>query len=192
MKLIIVDPQNDPKLIDHIYTKILTSQKLPYNFFSLLQVGISLSNLFPKDRKLVTNLNRLDLTDEEIYNDIDMKYVNLLYNDDEIFNDLMKLVSAVYDNEEDTILLTDMNSRIISILLEIILKSIKERYGINPIIIRDVDDIDSFQSPEIGNIYQQQNYYNDLQRWIQLGGEIDIKKLYQDQQEDINIMRGLL
>ena len=192
MKLIIVDPQNDPKLIDHIYTKILTSQKLPYNFFSLLQVGISLSNLFPKDRKLITNLNRLDLTDEEIYNDIDMKYVNLLYNDDEIFNDLMKLVSAVYNNEEDTILLTDMNSRIISILLEIILKSIKERYGINPIIIRDVDDIDSFQSPEIGNIYQQQNYYNDLQRWIQLGGEIDIKKLYQDQQEDINIMRGLL
>lgn len=165
MKLNIVDPQNDPRLVEYITLKSISMARLPYNFYSILQYGIMLNHLIPIPEVM-------QLLRDSAYGDgdsliFDKSYAHQLLAHDPSFVDLMSLLSNI-EYQDEVILISNYNNRVIMPILDSLLKLIQERYGIDSFLINTIDDIDTLSTSEFASPFQYQTFVSDLQRYYKL------------------------
>lgn len=165
MKLNIVDPQSDPRLIEYIMTKSISMARLPYNFYSIIQYGVMLNNLIPVPNVMI-------LLRESDYGDgdsllFDQAYANQLTVHEPSFIDLMSLLCNI-EYQDEVILMSNYNNRVIMPILDSLLKFIQEKYGIDSYLINAIDDIDDLNSSEFASPFQYQTFVSDLQKYYKL------------------------
>ena len=83
MRLIIVDPQNDPRLVEWITTKAVADDKKPFNVFSILDYGYRLDKLAPLNDFL--EYLKEDETGDTNSIQFDQKYAQYILGNDEAF-----------------------------------------------------------------------------------------------------------
>lgn len=165
MKLTIVDPQNDPKLLEWLMTKVLSDARLPYNFYSIIDYGIRLDHLYPNPQALAL-LKESDYGDGDTLR-FDQAYAAQILGDDKSFVDFMSLMHGVIRDEE-TILMSNYTSRIVMPVLDSLLKFVQQRYGIIGFIVNTIDDLDTLGSSEFGTLQQQVVFSEDCVRFAKL------------------------
>ena len=168
MKLIVVDPQNDPRLVNWIMIKAVADQKDPFNLFSILDYGFRLDKLAPIDMILPYLKEDENGSDVNSLN-FDKMYASQIIGNDEVFIDFMKLMNRV-NEEEDTVLISNYNSPIIMPIIDSLLKFIQQRYGINAFILNALEDYESIHLKycEFGSCEQQMVYMKDVERFARL------------------------
>lgn len=167
MRLIIVDPQNDPRLVRWITTKAIADDRPPFNVFSILDYGYRLDNLAPLNDFL--EYLKEDETGDTNSIQFDQKYAQYILGNDEAFIAFMSIMSKVID-EEDTIVISNYNSPALMPIIDSLLKLIQQRYGINAFIVNTVDDLESIHLKynEFGSYQQQLLYSSDVERFAKL------------------------
>lgn len=168
MKLTIIDPQNDPRLLEWLSTKVLSDVRLPYNFYSIIDYGIRLDHLYPNENLLPL----LKETSEGDANSLrfDQAYATQILNDKDTFIAFMTLMHGVIRDEE-TILMSNYTSPTTMPILDSLLKFIQQRYGINGFIVNTMDDLDGLKSSEFGTLQQQMVFADDCVRYAKLTGK---------------------
>lgn len=167
MRLIIVDPQNDPRLVRWITTKAIADDRPPFNVFSILDYGYRLDKLAPLNDFL--EYLKEDETGDTNSIQFDQKYAQYILGNDEAFIAFMSIMSKVID-EEDTIIISNYNSPALMPIIDSLLKLIQQRYGINAFIVNTVDDLESIHLKynEFGSYQQQLLYSSDVERFAKL------------------------
>lgn len=165
MKLNIVDPQNDQRLIEYISIRSISMARLPFNFYSLLQYGIMLNNLIPVP-EVMSLLKQSRYGDADTYL-FDKEYANQLISHTPSFIDLMNLLSNI-EHQDEIILISNYSNRMIMPILDSLLKLIQERYGIDSYLINTLDDIDQFSVSEFASPMQYNLFVSDIQRYYKL------------------------
>jgi hypothetical protein len=167
MRLIIVDPQNDPRLVRWITTKAIADDRPPFNVFSILDYGYRLDKLAPLNEFL--EYLKEDETGDTNSIQFDQKYAQYILGNDEAFIAFMSIMSKVID-EEDTIVISNYNSPALMPIIDSLLKLIQQRYGINAFIVNTVDDLESIHLKynEFGSYQQQLLYSSDVERFAKL------------------------
>ena len=167
MRLIIVDPQNDPRLVEWITTKAVADDKKPFNVFSILDYGYRLDKLAPLNDFL--EYLKEDETGDTNSIQFDQKYAQYILGNDEAFIAFMSIMSKVID-EEDTIVISNYNSPTLMPIIDSLLKLIQQRYGINAFIVNTVEDLESIHLKynEFGSYAHQLTYANDVERFAKL------------------------
>lgn len=165
MKLNIVDPQNDQRLIEYISIRSISMARLPFNFYSLLQYGIMLNNLIPVP-EVMSLLKQSKYGDADTYL-FDKEYANQLISHTPSFIDLMNLLSNI-EHQDEIILISNYSNRMIMPILDSLLKLIQERYGIDSYLINTLDDIDQFSVSEFASPMQYNLFVSDIQRYYKL------------------------
>jgi len=165
MKLNIVDPQNDQRLIEYISIRSISMARLPFNFYSLLQYGIMLNNLIPVP-EVMSLLKQSRYGDADTYL-FDKEYANQLISHTPSFIDLMNLLSNI-EHQDEIILISNYSNRMIMPILDSLLKLIQERYGIDSYLINTLDDIDQFSVSEFASPIQYNLFVSDIQRYYKL------------------------
>ena len=165
MKLNVVDPQCDPRLIEYVMTKSISMARLPYNFYSIIQYGIMLNNLIPSPNVMI-------LLRESGFGDgdsllFDKAYADQLTTNIPSFIDLMNLLSNI-EYQDEVILMSNYNNRVIMPVLDSLLKFIQEKYGIDAYLINTIDDIDDLSSSEFASPFQYQTFVSDIQKYYKL------------------------
>ena len=165
MKLNIVDPQCDPRLIDYVMTRSISMARLPFNFYSIIQYGVMLNNLIPVPNVMI-------LLRESEYGDgnsllFDQAYANQLIVNEPSFIDLMSLLCNI-EYQDEVILMSNYNNRVIMPILDSLLKFIQEKYGIDSFLINTIDDIDDLSSSEFESPIKYQTFVHDIQRYYKL------------------------
>jgi len=186
MKLTIVDPQNDPKLLDWLMTKVLSDARLPYNLYSIIDYGIRLDHLYPNPRSL-------ELLKETEYGDgntlrFDQAYAAQILNDDATFVDFMSLMHGVIRDEE-TILMSNYTSKVVMPVLDSLLKFVQQRYGIIGFIVNTIDDLDSLGTSEFGTLQQQMVFSEDCVRYAKLTNKPINTISKEDLEEDVQALQ---
>lgn len=187
MKLIVVDPQNDPRLIDWVMTKVEADDKRPFNLLSLLDYGWKLKNLEPTQDE-VEYLKDSQFGDANTHK-FDMSYAARIMTHNNTFVDFMHLISTLPD-EEDTILITNYNSRFVMPVIDSLLKLIQQRYGIDAFIVNTVDDLEglSIKYCEFGSTVQRSLYVGDWERYAKLTNKPATEVKQNEVEEDMNSM----
>lgn len=167
MRLIIVDPQNDPRLVRWITTKAIADDRPPFNVFSILDYGYRLDKLAPLNEFL--EYLKEDETGDTNSIQFDQKYAQYILGNDEAFIAFMSIMSKVID-EEDTIVISNYNSPALMPIIDSLLKLIQQRYGINAFIVNTVEDLESIHLKynEFGSYQQQLLYSSDVERFAKL------------------------
>lgn len=165
MKLNVVDPQNDQRLIEYISIRSISMARLPFNFYSLLQYGIMLNNLIPVP-EVMSLLKQSRYGDADTYL-FDKEYANQLISHTPSFIDLMNLLSNI-EHQDEIILISNYSNRMIMPILDSLLKLIQERYGIDSYLINTLDDIDQFSVSEFASPMQYNVFVSDIQRYYKL------------------------
>ena len=165
MKLNVIDPQSDPRLIEYIMTRSISMARLPYNFYSIIQYGVMLNNLIPVPNVMI-------LLRESDYGDgdsllFDQAYANQLMAHEPSFIDLMSLLCNI-EYQDEVILISNYNNRVIMPVLDSLLKLIQERYGIDSFLINTIDDIDDLSTSEFDSPIKYQTFVHDIQRYYKL------------------------
>lgn len=165
MKLSVIDPQNDYRLVDYVMMRSISTASLPYNFYSILQYGIMLNNLMPLQ-------NVINLTKQSNFSDVDSlefdkAYARQLEAHEPTFIDLMSLLSNI-EIYEEIILLSNYTNEFMMPILDSLLKFIYEKYGLDSYIINTLDDIDSLSTSSFASHLQYMNFTTDLQKYYQL------------------------
>lgn len=160
MKLMILDPQNDPRFIEYININIIKGTPI-YNFYSLLDCGIYLNNLRPVDELKILLRDSIFGDSETL--EFDKAYANQLIANPYSFMDLELLLGSVTNNES-TILLSNYNNRVIMPILDSLLKLIQERYGLDYFIYNIVEDIDDTEYSQFSDNIKQQVLLADQER----------------------------
>lgn len=186
MKLTIVDPQNEPKLLDWLMTKVLSDARLPYNLYSIIDYGIRLDHLYP-------NPTSLKLLEETTYGDgstlrFDQAYATQILNDDATFVDFMSLMHGVIRDEE-TILMSNYTSKVVMPVLDSLLKFIQQRYGIIGFIVNTIDDLDTLGTSEFGTLQQQMVFSEDCVRYAKLTNKPIATATQEELEEDIKALQ---
>ena len=165
MKLNIVDPQNDQRLIEYISVRSIAMARLPFNFYSLLQYGIMLNNLIPVP-EVMNLLKQSSYGDSDTYL-FDKEYANQLIMHTPSFIDLMNMLSNI-EYQDEIILISNYSNRMIMPILDSLLKLIQERYGIDSYLINTLDDVDQFSVSEFSSSMQYNVFVADIQRYYKL------------------------
>jgi len=165
MKLNVVDPQNDPRLIEYILVRSISMARLPFNFYSLLQYGIMLNNLIPVP-EVMSLLKQSSYGDSDTYL-FDKEYANQLVIHTPSFIDLMNMLSNI-EHQDEIILISNYSNRMIMPILDSLLKLIQERYGIDSYLTNTLDDIDQFSVSEFASPIQYNVFVSDIQRYYKL------------------------
>lgn len=166
MKLTIIDPQNDYRLLEWCQTRAIATQKLPFNFFSIINFGLRLDHLCP-DTNLLKYLAENKITGKDDSYKFDYGYATQIVTNEKTFIDFMTLMDSVVKNDE-TILMSNYTSSFVMPILDSLLKFIQERYGIYAFIVNTLDDIDPLSSSEFGTLEQQMCFSTDLARYAKL------------------------
>ena len=182
MKLTIIDPQNDCRLLEWCQTRSIATQKLPFNFFSIVNFGIRLDNLCP-DTNLLKYLAEDKVTGKDESFKFDCGYATQIITNEKTFIDFMTLMDDVV-NSDETILMSNYTSSFVMPILDSLLKFIQERYGICAFIVNTLDDIDSLSTSEFGTFAQQMCYSTDFERYAKLTkkpiGSVTQKEMEED------------
>lgn len=165
MKLSVVDPQNDIRLLDYIMVKSIAMARAPYNFYSIIQHGVMLNNLIPTP-EVMTLLRQSSYGDGDTIL-FDKEYANQLIYNDASFIDLMNLLSNI-EYQDEVILMSNYSNRVIMPILDSLLKFIYERYGIDSFLINTIDDIDDLSVSEFASPLQYNMLTSDIQRYYKL------------------------
>ena len=167
MRLIIVDPQNDPRLVKWITTKAIADDKPPFNVFSILDYGYRLDKLAPLNDFL--EYLKEDETGDTNSIQFDQKYAQYILGNDEPFIAFMSIMSKVID-EEDTVVISNYNSPALMPIVDSLLKLIQQRYGINAFIVNTIEDLESIHLKynEFGSYANQLTYASDIERFGKL------------------------
>jgi hypothetical protein len=167
MRLIIVDPQNDPRLVEWITTKAVADDKQPFNVFSILDYGYRLDKLAPLNDFL--EYLKEDETGDTNSIQFDQKYAQYILGNDEPFIAFMSIMSKVID-EEDTVVISNYNSPALMPIVDSLLKLIQQRYGINAFIVNTIEDLESIHLKynEFGSYAHQLTYASDIERFGKL------------------------
>lgn len=188
MKLIFVDPQNDPKLFtDFIKPCEMRDEKPPFNFFSILDYGVRLDKLIPND-SLYEMLRAMDFGDAEgdqLSHEFDKAYYQYLMTYNPAFVDFMTLVSTLED-DKDTIIMSNHSNRLVTPIVDSLIKALSVRYGVVSGIVNSVDDIgDITKIPEatVEEPYLE-TYVSDVGRYVQLSGIPPIKPVPKEKIEE--------
>ena len=105
-----------------------TSRLIIYNFSSLNERYQKLYLIPP---------NYLGANNEY---DFDIKYMNWIFSNDNVFVEFMKIIMNLY-TANDVFLVISQDDEWSRILIESLLKLIQQRYGINAIEINDINDL---------------------------------------------------
>lgn len=185
MKLMILDPQNDIRLIDYIQTQYLVGSPI-YNFYSLFDCGMILNNLKPA-QNLMFLLRDSQFGDSDTL-DFDKAYADQILGNPYSFMDLMMMLSGI-EKYDSTILLSNYNNKVIMSILDSLLKLIQERYGLDYFIYNILEDIDTTEFSQFTDAAKYQVFLYDQERYIALLKQyknIDIKSISQiDINEDL-------
>lgn len=165
MKLSVIDPQNDPLLVDYIVTRSIATTSLPYNFYSILQYGIMVPNLFPL-KDTLSLLKQSEYGDGEVLL-FDQAYAHQLLAHEPSFLDLMRVLCNI-EYYEEIMLISNYTNDFMMPIIDSLLKFIYERYGLDAFIINTIDDIDNLSSSQFFSQLQYMNLSNDIQRYYQL------------------------
>lgn len=165
MKLSVVDPQNDPRLLEYIVIKSIAMARAPFNFYSIIQYGTMLNNLIPLPEVMI-------LLRESGYGDgdtllFDTEYAKQLLYNDKSFIDLVSLLSNI-EYQDEVILISNYSNKVIMPILDSLLKFIYERYGIDSFIINTIDDINTISVSEFASPMQYNVFITDIQRYYKL------------------------
>ena len=182
MKLTVIDPQSDMDLLQWLSTKVVSDMRLPYNFYSILDYGIRLDHLYPKDELLPLLKETMDGDGNSLQ--FDQAYARQILQDDPTFIDFMTLMHGVIKDEE-TILISNYTSPLIMPILDSLLKAIQQRYGINGFIVNTMDDLDSLSSSEFGTLQQQLTFSEDCVRFAKLTGKAVVTASQDEVKEDL-------
>ena len=156
MRFIVVDPQNDPRLIPWIKDQyIWDKDRHPYNFMSALEMGARLDDLIP-DEHLMSVLRETEYGDAETSETFDAMYIKRIFDNDKPFVAFMNLCCD-FLKDEDVMLISNYNNRVVIPILDCLLKLIQERYGIKAFLVNTVDDIEdlNMKSSALGDFNQQ-------------------------------------
>ena len=156
MRFIVVDPQNDPRLIPWIKDQYIGDKdRHPYNFMSVLEMGVRLDDIIP-DEHLMSVLRDTEYGDAETSEMFDAMYIKRILDNDKPFVAFMNLCSD-FLKDEDVILISNYNNRVVMPILDCLLKLIQERYGIKAFLVNTVDDIEdlNMKSSAFGDVTQQ-------------------------------------
>lgn len=186
MKLSIIDPQNDQRLVEYILLKSISMSRLPFNFYSIIDYGIRLNNLLPTKETMLW-LRSSEYSDAESFN-FDSIYANQLLNYEPSFIDLMNLLSNI-EYQEETILMSNYNNKLIMPILDSLLKLIQERYGIDYYIINVLEDIDSISFSEFASPMQYSTFITDIQRYYKLTKQRIPVASEEEIEEDLKALR---
>jgi hypothetical protein len=187
MRLIIVDPQNDPRLVEWITTKAVADDKQPFNVFSILDYGYRLDKLAPLNDFL--EYLKEDETGDTNSIQFDQKYAQYILGNDEAFIAFMSIMSKVID-EEDTIVISNYNSPALMPIIDSLLKLIQQRYGINAFIVNTIEDLESIHLKynEFGSYEQHLTFVNDVERFSKLTKQPIITATQKEIEEDMECM----
>lgn len=191
MKFVVVDPQNDPRLIPWIQDKVKDGCPT-YNLLSILEIGVRLDKLIPK--KSVMDYLLLKMSGEEDNGDgydklFDQAYAAQIIGDDATFIHFMTLMSGVVGNE-DVILISNYSSPSTMVILDSLLKLIKERYGLSAFLINELDDLNglSLESSSIGDLNNHMVYSDDICRYNSLTNMVEVGATPEEIAEDTQSM----
>lgn len=164
MKLLVLDPQNDYRLIEYVNLKQIEGCPI-FNFYSLLDRGLILDRLKP-DMITMQLLRDSQYGDGDSF-EFDRVYANQLLSYKHSFMALMYMLSNI-ENSEDIILLSNYNNRVVMPILDSLLKLIQERYGIDHFIANTIEDIDELEKSHFESVEKRNVFYMDLERYKEL------------------------
>ena len=169
MRFVVVDPQNDPRLIPWIQNQYIgDTTRHPYNFMSMLELGVRLDDLIPNEQ-LMAALRESEYGDGENVELFDNMYVQYILSNDKPFIALMNLCSD-FLKEDDVILISNYNNRVTMPILDCLLKLIQERYGVMAFLVNTIDDIEdlNMKSSSFGDLDKQIVFSDDTIRFCRL------------------------
>ena len=188
MKIIFVDPQNDPRLFtDFIKPYEMKDEKAPFNFYSIYDYGRRLDRLIPNDG-LYDMLRARDFGDAEgdqLSHEFDKAYYQYLMMYNPAFIDFMKLVCTL-DDDKDTIVMSNHSNRLVTPIVDSLIKALSVRYGVVSGIVNTIDDIgDITKIPEatVEDLYLK-TYVSDIARYVKLTGIPPIKPVPKEKIEE--------
>lgn len=155
MKLTIIDPIDDMRLIEYIQLKNTYKNCAVFRCYTLIMYGTPLDNLIPFPDLL--QLIACTPMGDESTKEFDIAYANQLLNNPPSFIDLMQLMTAFQDTEE-VFLISNYKHPIVASILDSLIKFIQERYSIRPLIVNDIEDIDELALCD----FQSQRGYDTL------------------------------
>ena len=162
MKLTIIDPIDDPRLLEYIRLKHAYKSCAVYRFYSLIMYGTPVESLAPTRDILQYLLVEED--GDECTKKFDMLYAQQLINNPASFIDLMQIMNALqYYNE--VFLISNYKHPNVSPILDSLIKFIQERYAISPLIVNAMEDIDELAKCDFQNEMGYQNLMNDMDRF---------------------------
>lgn len=166
MKLEFVDTTT-PDMVNYIVTKGESGKATVFKFFSIINYGITLNNLMPREdvmRHLSYSLNYPDLEEQES-KEFDMEYANQIISDKASFYDLMKVMSSLQDNEntDEVMIVSNYTHPVVMPIIDSLSKFIQQRYGIQTYIVNYPEDIDPYSISEFESDIGYSNYLHDIE-----------------------------
>ena len=166
MKLEFVDPTS-PMMINYIHTKGESGKATVFTFFSLLNYGIQLPNLAPREpvmRHLSMSLN-VPESEEIESREFDMMYAEQLVSDKATFFDLLKIMSCLQTNgnSDEVIVVTEYHNPVVMQVVDSLAKFIQGRYGIQSYIVSYPEDIDPYAISEFEDTFRYLIYLKDIE-----------------------------
>ena len=166
MKLSIVDPISDFRLLDYVKIKNeIKGNSAVFRFYTLTMYGQPLDHLVPNTELLnMVFLNKSQEDDSQLSLQFDQMYFQQLLNYEPSFIDLMTLLEAG-NIANEVYLLSNFTNDVGDYIISSLCKFFNIRYGFAPYFIAAIEDIDEFAAPNDFTPEGYQNYLNDLQRY---------------------------
>ena len=106
--------------------------------------------------------------------DFDVKYMNYILENDNIFVNFMGLVISIF-NGADYFLVVDDSTDWSKMLIESLLKLLQQRYGLNGYYVKDIEDIGPNMDTQFNTQYGLMNYDIDVERYLYLYEDFRIR-----------------
>lgn len=162
MRLSILDVTYDPRLLEYAMNKEKFKGAKIFNFYSLVMYGLALNSLIPVPDVMKYLFETED--GDEYSKNFDILYANQLLINPNSFVDLMTLMDS-FQSVEDTIVLSNYTHPNMTGIIDSLLKFIQERYGIYPLIINTLEDIDELRVCDFESNEGYINLMTDLDRF---------------------------
>ena len=162
MKLTIIDPIDDPRLLEYIQIKHDYKHCAVYRFYSLIMYGEPIERLAPQ-QELIPYLVA-DVNGDENTREFDMRYANQLLTNPDSFVDLMVMMNALQYFDE-VFLVSNYKHPNVSPILDSLVKFIQERYSISPFIVNAMEDIDELSKCDFASEEGYKTLMNDIDRF---------------------------